>query len=231
MARIPRIVVPGIPHHITQRGNGHKQVFFTDFDHLLYLRLLHKYAQRYQLSLWGYCLMPNHVHLIAVPLNPNSLSRTLAMTHMDFARLANIRADTSGHFWQSRFYSCPMDAPHTWAALAYTERNPVRAGLTRHAADYPWSSAAAHLGGDDPLIDLAPWQQLHNPETWRPALTALSPDKALEQRIRQSNHTGRPLGDESFIRQLEKTNGRYLAPRPRGRQPITPTSHQTPYRP
>ncbi|MBI2685202.1 MAG: transposase [Acidobacteria bacterium] len=146
MPRIARIVVPGIPHHITQRGNNRRQVFFTDRDYSLYFRLLREYAQRFELSIWGYCLMPNHIHLIAVPHLPDSLSRTLGRTHADFARIANIQNDTTGHFWQARYYSCPMDDSHTWSALAYVERNPIRAGLTTTAASYIWSSAKAHLG-------------------------------------------------------------------------------------
>lgn len=231
MARIARIVVPGLAHHVTQRGNNQKQVFFSDSDYLLYLRLLQKHAERHELALWGYCLMPNHVHLIAVPAHPDSLSRALAFTHQDYARLSNIRADTTGHFWQSRFFSCPMDDTHAWAALAYVERNPVRAGITKSAAAYRWSSAAAHLDKSTPSIplDFAPFHAVHNAVSWQTALSALSRDEALEQRIRETNRTGRPLAEPFFVHRLEADLARHLAPRTGGRPPKSPTYPQTAY--
>jgi putative transposase len=200
MARIPRLVLPGIPHHITQRGNNRRQVFFNDADHRLYLRLLRENADKFKLQIWGYCLMPNHIHLIAAPEFPDSLSRTLGRTHATFAQIANIRAESSGHVWQNRFFSCPMDDAHTWAALAYVERNPVRAGLTRTAAAYPWSSAQAHLGGPDPFgaLALSPWRDIFDTDSWQLALSALSRDQALEIRIRDSSRTGRPLANPLF---------------------------------
>jgi putative transposase len=222
---------PRAAHHITQRGNNQKQVFFADADYLLYLQLLKKYAARHELALWGYCLMPNHVHLIAVPRHPHSLSRALAYTHQDYARLSNIRADTTGHFWQSRYFSCPMDDSHTWAALAYVERNPIRAGLTKSAAAYRWSSAAAHLGKITPSIplDLAPFHAVHNPASWKTALSALSRDEALELRVREANRTGRPLAASPFIQKLEVELVRHLTVQKVGRPPKVPTHHQTAY--
>lgn len=221
MPRIPRIVVPGLAHHITQRGNNQRQVFFSDADYILYLRLLQKYAARHELSLLGYCLMPNHVHLIAVPSHPHSMSRALAAAHQDYARLSNIRADTSGHFWQSRFFSCPMDDAHTWAALAYVERNPVRAGLTKSAAAYRWSSASTHLGIISPTIplDLSAFRAVHTSSSWQTALSALTRDQVLELRIREASRTGRPLA------QLEVG----IAARTVGRPPKSLTYPQTAY--
>ena len=214
MARIPRLVVPGVPHHITQRGNNHQQVFFSDQDYLFYLALLRRYSQKFQLSLWGYCLMPNHIHLIAVPQQPGSLASALARTHAEYARSSHNLSGASGHFWQARFYSCPMDEDHCWRALAYVERNPVRAGLTKHASAYEWSSANAHLGGPDPsrALDNTVFHALHNPESWQLALSATARDQALEQRIRGASRTGRPLGGTQFIEALQVT------PKPPGRK-------------
>jgi putative transposase len=228
MARIARLVIPGAPHHVTQRGNNRKQIFFSNQDYLLYLLLLKDYAARYQLSLMGYCLMPNHVHLIAIPHEADSLARTLGRTHADYARAANIQARTTGHFWQSRFYSCPMDERHQWFALAYVERNPLRAGLVADPARYLWSSAPARFGGPDAstILDQSLWQTCYDQDAWRAILTALSRDEALDKRIRDSTRTGRPLGDESFLAQLESTYP-HIRPNKRGPKPKPATRTAT----
>jgi putative transposase len=103
-----RVVAVGAPHHITQRGNGRQSVFDTDQDRLLYLDLLRNYAGRHSLKLGAWCLMSNHVHLVAIPERPDSLRRSLARTHSDYARYLNIKRRSCGHVWQARFYSCPI---------------------------------------------------------------------------------------------------------------------------
>jgi putative transposase len=145
MSRIPRIVLENIPYHITQRGNGRQQVFFDPYDYQLYLDLLRRYAEDAQLRLRAYCLMPNHVHLIAAPARPNSMASALGRTHADYARHFNLKRRSCGHAWQARFFSCPLDAAHLWNAMAYVERNPVRARIVDEAGQYPWSSAGPHL--------------------------------------------------------------------------------------
>jgi REP element-mobilizing transposase RayT len=97
-------------------------------------------------ALWAYCLMPNHIHLICVPGNGQSLAAALGRTHADYARHFNIEGRSCGHGWQARYFSCPLEGVHCWQAMAYVERNPVRAGLAAQAADYRWSGAAAHTG-------------------------------------------------------------------------------------
>ena len=118
MPRSAGIVAVGFPHHITQRGNGRRAVFFSERDYEVYLRLLAQYARQYRLRIWGYCLMPNHAHIIGAPKHRESLWRTLGQTHGDYARYQNIQQLSCGHFWQARFYSCPMDHVHQWGALA-----------------------------------------------------------------------------------------------------------------
>lgn len=228
MARIARLVLPGVPHHVTQRGNNRKQVFFGHQDCLLYLQLFKEYASRNRLTLMGYCLMPNHVHLIVIPQEPDSLARTLGRTHANFARAANIRAGTTGHFWQARFYSCPLDERHQWFALAYVERNPLRAGLVPDPAGYLWSSAPTRFGGPDAstILDQSLWQTCYDQDTWRAILTALSRDEALEKRIQDSTRTGRPLGDEAFLARLESTYP-HIRPNKRGPKPKPATRTAT----
>src|ERR1035438_9629206 len=149
MARIARAVVVDVPHHVTQRGNGRQDVFFDDRDRQLYLDAFFDYAARYSLRVWGYCLMSNHVHFMVVPEREQSLARVFGRTHADYARYANLVRRSCGHLWQARFYSCALEARYAWHALAYVERNPVRAGLVKAPEEYQWSTAAAHGREDD----------------------------------------------------------------------------------
>lgn len=128
MSRIARIVVPGFAHHVTQRGNRRADVFETDDDRHAYLRFLKQYADKHGLAVWAFCLMTNHVHLVVVPEREDSLAKALRDAHTVYAMRFNTRTRLSGHVWQGRFYSCPMDESHLWAAVRYVERNPVRAG-------------------------------------------------------------------------------------------------------
>jgi putative transposase len=147
MPRVARIVIPGLPDHITQRGNNRQDVFFVDDDRRTYLALLKEQSERFGLAVVGYCLMGNHVHLIATPSAEGSLARAVGRTHFLYTQYVNRLHGRSGHLWQNRFYSCPLDGPHLWSAMCYVERNPVRAKLGRVAWSYAWSSAAAHTGG------------------------------------------------------------------------------------
>jgi len=159
MSRIARVAVPEVPYHITQRGNGRRTVFYNDVDRQTYLRLLARYAEEHRMRIQAYCLMSNHVHLVAVPQRPESLARALGHAHADFARYRNASDGGCGHVWQARYFSCPLDHAHLWRAIAYVERNPVRAGMVETAEEYRWSSARAHLGRDhlDAFLDLGEW--------------------------------------------------------------------------
>lgn len=212
------MVVEGYPHHVTQRGNGGRDVFEREADYELYLDLLQRYAKRNQMRLWAYCLMPNHVHLIAVPLMPLSLARALGRTHADYARHFNLQHLSSGHVWEARFFSCPLDGAHLWRAVAYVERNPVRAGLAREAAEYRWSSAATHVHTlADGLVDLQLWKRDYTGDRWREVLRTSVDEEALGQRLREASLRGRPLGDALFVEELERKMNRRLRPSRAGR--------------
>jgi REP element-mobilizing transposase RayT len=145
MARLPRVVVVDVAHHVTQRGNARQVVFESDTDRVTYLELLQESSSVHRLSLLGYCLMSNHVHLIAVPRVAAALAQSLKHTHGRYASYWNARGPSSGHVWQGRFYSCPLDDSHLWQALRYVELNPVRAGLIVAPEQWQWSSARAHV--------------------------------------------------------------------------------------
>ena len=150
---LARIVAPGMAHHVTQRGNRRMDVFLNAQDYRFYLHVLGRNALKYDMDIWAYCLMTNHVHLIVVPQTLESLADALRDTHTSYAQFFNKRYDFSGHLWQARFYSCVLDEQHAWSAVRYVERNPVRASITTRAEDHPWSSASSHCSRDyNPLL-------------------------------------------------------------------------------
>jgi putative transposase len=217
MGRVARIVIPGLPHHITQRGNRCERVFISDEDCKMYLQLLQKYAQKYCFEIVAYCLMSNHVHLVAVPQKENSLGQTLHDTHTTYALRFNRRQGVSGHLWQGRFYSCALDEAHLWAAVRYVETNPVRAAIVSRAEDYRWSSAAGHCGFRvDPLLSKVQ-ASLPEVDDWRSWL--MEDNREQTALIRRQTRTGRPCGSPLFVEQLEAQTNRLLRPAKRGRKP------------
>lgn len=218
MPRVARIVVPGLPHHITQRGNNRQDVFFTTDDRHLYLRILLEQSREYGLNVHGYCLMTNHIHLIATPRHEDSLARAVGRTHFHYTQSINRLHGRSGHLWQNRFYSCPLDEDHLLAAMRYVERNPVRAKLCRMPWRHPWSSAAAHCGEEDRsgILDIKWWAAYARPAKWKQMLIAGETGDA-ESKLRQATMTGRPLAGDRLIAKLEAKLGRRLRPLPRGR--------------
>ena len=222
MPRVARIVVPGLPHHITQRGNNRQDVFFTSDDRRLYLRILLEQSRKYRLVVHGYCLMTNHIHLIATPRHDDSLAKAVGRTHFLYTQAINRLHGRSGHLWQNRFFSCPLDEMHLKSAMRYVERNPVRAGMCRAPWRYPWSSAAAHCGEADrsELLDRKWWAGYARPAIWKRMLTAEEKNDG-EANLRRATMTGRPLTSDRLLAKLESKLGRRLRPLPRGRPKLT----------
>ena len=213
MARIARVVVPGYPHHVTQRGSRRQSTFFLEEDYLTYLALMAQWCRRQRVSIWAYCLMPNHVHLVAVPETAEGLARAIGQAHRQHALMVNAREGWSGHLWQERFASFVMDESYLLAAVRYVELNPVRAGLTSFAEDYPWSSARAHLHlEDDILVNTAP--MLERVNDWQGFLA--SDDSQHDSRFIHHANTGRPLGRKEFIMGLERIFNRPMRPQKPG---------------
>ena len=217
MTRIARIVLPGVPHHITQRGNRRERVFFHDDDYALYRDWLAESCRKFGVEVWAYCQMPNHVHLILAPADAAGLGLALARAHRLYAGFVNARARQTGHVFQGRFGSVPMNEEHLIAAVRYVALNPVRARLVARAQDWPHSSVGAHLRGQDdgfvrtgPVLDrIARFADLLETDADDPAFAAL----------RRSELIGRPLGSADFTRRAEAMLGRTLAPGKRGPKP------------
>jgi putative transposase len=207
-----------IAHHVTQRGNARRYVLDNETDREVYLNLLKENLEQHSVSLIGCCLMSNHVHLVIIPRKADGMAIALKLTHGRYAGYWNAKHRSSGHVWQGRYYSCPLDRPHLWEALRYTELNPVRAGLVGDAESWTWSSAATHCGAAAPngLLTMEPWREQWDASSWREYLLAGETESEILS-VRQSTHTGRPLGTEEFVRGLEGATGRTLAPRKGGR--------------
>ena len=172
---------------------------------------------------WAYCLMPNHVYLVAVPTGAEGLRLGIAEAHRRYSRRVNVREGWRGHLWQGRFASFVLDERWLWAAVRYVENNPVRAGLARRAEAWRWSSAAAHVAGhDDELVAVGPMLERLGPTdgTWRKYLRGDTPADVAE-RLWRHESTGRPLGSDAFVEALEQSLGRPLRPRKRGPKPKT----------
>ncbi len=219
MPRIARIVIAGLPHHITQRGNNKQDVFFVDEDRLVFLQLLKQQSQKFGVRIDGYCLMTNHIHLIATPLRQDSLAKAMGRTNLLYAQYINRMHGRGGHLWQNRYFSCPLDPDYFFRALCYIEQNPVRAKISRQPWTYRWCSAAAHTGDSDEfgLIDKAGWLEQSSGIDWRQALRQKLDRRAIDASLERCCRTGRPLGTDKFISKLEVRLGKRFRPLPVGR--------------
>ncbi|WP_309661279.1 transposase [Sphingomonas sp.] len=218
MARFARVVIPGIPHHVTQRGNRRQPTFFEDGDYALYLDLLADAAGRARTEVWCYCLMPNHVHIVVVPADEDGLRRTFRFVHRHYTGFINARMRTTGHLWQGRFGSVAMDEPHFVNSLRYVSLNPVRAKLCARAADWRWSSARAHIAGeDDHVVRVAP--ALERVGDFAAFLDQPFVEAEAYAGLRKAEGVGRPAGSADWIRAMEARTGLKLAPGRRGPAP------------
>jgi putative transposase len=217
MSRLARIVVPGVAHHVTQRGNRREAIFFEEGDQEVYRDLLAEQTRKYDVGVWAYCLMPNHVHLILTPSDETGLGRAVGEAHRRYTNFVNARGRWTGHLFQSRFASVAMDEDHLIAAVRYVSLNPVRARLVARAEAWPWSSVRAHLAGaDDGLVSVRP---VLDRSPHFADLLRTDPDDAVFRTLRAGEGTGRPVGSADFIADLERRLGRPIAKRTAGRKP------------
>jgi len=218
MARLARVVIPGVPHHVTQRGNGRAQTFFEDGDYSLYLHLPADAAERARTEIWAYCLMPNHVHIVLVPSDSDGLRRTFGELHRRYTSVINARRRVTGHLWQGRYGSVAMDEAHFFAALRYIALNPVRARLVERAEDWRWSSTRALLAGvDDEVVKVAP--ALERVGDFAAFLDQDFDEHLTFAALRKAETVGRPIGSAEWLADMETLLGRALAPQKRGPRP------------
>ena len=216
MPRLSRAVAIGYPHHVTQRGNYRQTVFAEEDDYARYVELLSGFAPKYDLEIWAWCLMPNHVHFVVVPGCQESLARTFNTVHMIYAQYFNRKRNATGHLWQGRFFSCVLDERHLCAAVRYVEMNPVRGGIVQVPQDYPWSSANSHITGVRDRLLLGRCFLTETLKDWGRYL-ALDQDREATAGIIKATKTGRPCGKDDFVRQMEGMLKRRFTALPRGR--------------
>jgi putative transposase len=215
MPRQARIVLPGYPHHVVQRGNRRQQTFFEDGDYAHFRDLMAAACARFNIRCWAWCLMPNHVHLVLEPADETGLAKAVAQAHQRYTRHINAREGWTGFLWQGRFSSCAMDEAHALMAVRYVELNPVKARLCQRAQDWSWSSARYHHGGppDGLTADAAYLSRIAD---WARYLEdALTLEE--EARLGYFTTTGYPMGETGWLADLETKSARRLTPRPRGR--------------
>ena len=219
MPRIARVVAPGMPHHITQRGNRRLQTFFSDNDYRTYIDLMKEWCDTRGVEIWAYCLMPNHVHMIAIPETRESLKLAIGEAHRRYSRMINFREGWKGHLWQGRFASYVMDEKYLLACARYIELNPLRARLVDNPVKWPWSSAKGHVQGTkDKLANIEPLIELVD-KNWVDFLKRdISPE--IRSQLQQHERTGRPIGDIAFIEKLEALLRIRLRLKKPGRKPL-----------
>ncbi len=218
MARQGRVVFPGIPHHVTQRGNRRERIFFEPGDEQVYLDTLAVQLARFRVDCWSYCLMPNHVHLILVPEDDTGLARAVGETHRRYTTFIGVRSRWMGHLFQGRFGSVAMDEDHLMAAFRYIALNPVKAGLVGKAEDWQWSSTRAHLSGQDtPHVRVTP--ALSRIGDFSTYLKDVPETDERWANILKAEFIGRPVGAKAWLENLEAQSGRPLTPQKRGPKP------------
>ncbi len=219
MARIARIEALDYPHHVIQRGNRNQDTFFSNQDKAEYLKILKLQKELFGFEVWAYCLMENHVHLIVVPRKEGSMTQGIAETHRLYTRMINFRYGWRGYLWQGRFKSFAMDKRYLFEAIKYVEMNPVKAKLKKKAEDYEYSSAHSHIHKTQNEI-LDHFYLLDEITEWQKYLNSDEP-KEVTEAMKNSEATGRPLGSEKFLKDMEILSGRTLIKKKPGPQKIS----------
>lgn len=227
MARLPRLTLPGYPHHVIQRGNNRQPIFSVLADYELLLHLLDENARKFGVAIHAYVLMSNHFHLLATPETEEGIPQMMQAVGRRYVRHFNQRNQRSGTLWEGRYRSTLIQAErHLLACMAYIDLNPVRAGLVAEAGDYPWSSHH-HFAGRriDRLITPHPlyWELGNTPFAREAAYVELVRNGisgAQQQALTESALRGWALGEADYVADLQRRTGRRVS-RARAGRPVT----------
>jgi len=203
MARVSRIVIPNIPHHVTQRGVRSMNIFFKDEDYMYYKELLLNQCKEHQLEVISYCLMTNHVHLIVIPKTIESLSRAIGETHRLYTRKINFEQKVKGHLFQERFFSTPLDDEYFLNALRYVEQNPVKARMVKHAWNYKYSSVKYRIKEIKEDMLLSNYKMINEIKDYKVFLE----ENTDSRFVREKTHTGKPCGNKMFYEKIKAITG------------------------
>lgn len=218
MARLPRLTVPGYPHHIIQRGNNRQAIFAATADYEVLLSMLEEHAGKASVAIHAYVLMSNHLHLLATPETPEGIPEMMQSVGRRYVRYFNQRQGRTGTLWEGRYKSTLIQAErYLLACMAYIDLNPVRAGLVRDAADYPWSSHAHYIGRRSDRI-ITP-----HPLYWELGNTPFARDAAYAELVHagvttQQQHAltdsalrGWALGEADYVADLQRRTARRVS--------------------
>lgn len=224
MARLPRLTVPGYPHHIIQRGNNRQAIFSSMADYQMLLSLLEENAQKFGVALHAYVLMSNHFHLLATPTTAEGLPQMMQAVGRRYVRHFNDSQGRSGTLWEGRYRSTVIETErYLLACMAYIDLNPVRAGMVRNPRDYPWSSHAHYVGlrTDKMVTPHSLFWTLGNTPFAREAayaeLVRAGTTPEQQQVLTRSALSGWALGGEGFVADLQKRTERRVSKNQPGR--------------
>jgi putative transposase len=230
MARLPRLTLPGYPHHIIQRGNNRQPIFTSSSDYGKLLGLLDEYAKQYGVAIHAYVLMSNHLHLVATPSSEEGVPQLMQALGRSYVRYFNNRHGRTGTLWEGRYKSTLIQAErYLLACMVYIDLNPVRAGLVSDPADYPWSSHLHYVGRrPDRLITPHPlYWELGNTPFARDAayleLVHAGVDSDQERALTDSTLQGWALGEQDYVADLQRRTDRRVSKGRAGR-PKKPSS-------
>ena len=207
MARLARLVLPNFPHHLVQKGNNAQSVFLDSNDYSRYIQLACKYSHKYSVDISAYCLMSNHIHILAAPAKENGLAEMMRPVAGLYARYFNKKYGKKGHLWETRFYSSVVEADsYLFCVAQYIELNPVRAGIVTKPEDWRFSSATHHINGvADPLVSAQLYEESEM-EQYRKILAEGPEDEVIEE-IRSCTSGCKPIGGKRFIARLARKFG------------------------
>lgn len=224
MARLPRLTVPGYPHHVIQRGNNHQDIFLSVANYQYLLRLIAENAQKFEVDIHSYVLMTNHFHLLATPRTEAGLPQMMQAVGRSYVRYFNDMYGRSGTLWEGRYRSTLIQTDrYLLACMVYIDLNPVRAGLASDVRDYPWSSHAFYVGmRSDKLIIPHPlfWELANTPFSREAAYSELvqaGVSAHQQEMLTRSVLDGWALGEPDFIEDLQKRTKRRVSKSKAGR--------------
>lgn len=224
MARLPRLTLPGYPHHVIQRGNNRQPIFSSNADYQTLLDLLDENGKKFGIAIHAYVLMSNHFHLLATPQTADGLPQMMQAVGRRYVRHFNDIQKRSGTLWEGRYKSTLIQSErYLLACMAYIDHNPVRAGLVAQAQDYPWSSYGHYTGQRvDKLITphALVWELGNTPFAREAAYAELVQsglDPAQQTALTDSALRGWALGEPDFVADLQKRTERRVAKASAGR--------------
>ena len=229
MARLPRLTLPGYPHHIIQRGNNRQMIFVDTQDFATMMALLAENAHKFAVAVHAYVLMDNHFHLLATPATAEALPLMMQAVGRSYVRYFNQRHARSGTLWEGRYRSTLIETErYLLACMVYIDLNPVRAGMVAQPGAWQWSSHAHYLGQriDKLVTPHALYWALGNTPFAREAAYAGLVQAGIgigdQAALTDAALSGWALGDPEFVAELQNKSPRRVAKARAGRPAITP---------